>query len=243
MQINNDKQKNTHGAINLNSILCRVLISIFVAGSLSACLTKSALKQKFYQPTPPVVVTVKRMDNGAIYQIGMRVGLFDDMKARRVGDILTVILEENTNASALASTTATKENKIDLGGPTLAGDKVTQEGKEILNNEIDAGREFSGQGTSTQNHVFNGVITVTVAEVLPNHNLVVRGEKLIVLNQSDEYIRMSGIVRPSDIKPDNTVSSTKVANVHIAYSGQGTISDANSMGSLGRFFQSSSWPY
>ena len=127
--------------------------------------------------------------------------------------------------------------------PKVAGDKVTREGKEVLENKIEAGRNFSGEGSSDQNNSFSGTITVTVAEVLANDNLVVRGEKLIVLNQSDEFIRFSGIVRPQDIRPDNTVSSNRIADVRIAYAGQGALSAANTMGPLSRFFQSKTYPY
>lgn len=93
------------------------------------------------------------------------------------------------------------------------------------------------------NSSLNGKISVTVADVLPNNNLIVRGEKMMLLNQSDEYVRFVGIVRPQDIKQDNTIDSTRIANVHMAYGGQGSLSAANKMGPLGRFFQSQAWPY
>ena len=84
---------------------------------------------------------------------------------------------------------------------------------------------------------------MSVVEVLPNRYLVVRGEKLITLNQSEEYIRFSGIVRPQDLTLDNSVESQKVANVHISYAGSGVLSKANSMGTLARFFQNPVYPY
>lgn len=198
---------------------------------------------KEFEPTRPQVVSLPRRDNGAIYQYGMRVGLFDRVTAKAVGDIVTVILKENTNASSTANTNATKDQKVELPGPTLAGNKVTKDDVEVLENNVDAGREFSGQGTSAQSSSFSGKISVTVAEVLANGNLVVRGQKLMLLNQSDEFIRLTGIVRPEDIKPDNSVDSYRLANVQLAYSGRGAISAANSMGPLARFFQSTVWPY
>jgi len=211
---------------------------------MSACsLVKKEKQEESYKPTPPVVIKLPKEDNGAIFRPEMNVGLFDDNNARNIGDVLTIVLNENTNASSSANTSATKDQKVDLPSPKLAGDTVTKNGKEILNNEVEAGREFNGQGTSAQNSSFSGTISVTVAKVLPNRNLIIRGEKLVRLNQTEEFIRFSGIVRPQDIKPDNTVESNRVANVHVMYAGSGAISAANSMGALGRFFQGKAWPY
>jgi len=229
---------------NLLSLLIRIFIVGIAMGLLSSCvLVKKNDKKETFKPTPPVVLKIPKEDNGAIFRDEMNVGLFDDNNARNIGDILTIMLKESTNASSTANTSATKDQKVDLPSPKLAGDKVTKDNKEILNNEVEAGREFNGQGTSAQNSSFSGTISVTVAKVLPNFNLVVRGEKLVRLNQAEEFIRFSGIVRPQDIKPDNTVDSSRIANVHVMYAGDGTISAANTMGALGRFFQGKAWPY
>ena len=219
------------------------LLSFSVA--LSGCLKPINVKKApdDFKPIKQQVLNIQRQDNGSIYQHGMRVGLFDDTTAKYVGDVLTIILIENTNASATSNTNSSKDNKVDLPGPTLAGQKVTKDGVEILQNNFSGEREFSGQGTSAMNSSFNGKISVTVANVLPNRNLVVRGEKMMMLNQSDEYVRFIGIVRPQDIKQDNSIDSTRVANVHMAYGGKGDLSTANKMGALGRFFQSQAWPY
>lgn len=212
---------------------------------LSGCLKPLSIKKSAssFKPEKQRVVNIPRKDNGAIYQQGMRVGLFEDTTAKYVGDVLTVVLLENTNSSATSNTNSSKDNKVELPGPTLAGQKVTKDGVDILANDFNGEREFSGQGTSAMNSSMNGKISVTVAEVLPNKNLVVRGEKMMSLNQSDEYIRFLGIVRPQDIEQDNTIKSTKVANVHMAYGGQGDLAQANKMGPLGKFFQSQAWPY
>ena len=105
------------------------------------------------------------------------------------------------------------------------------------------GNDFSGDGASSLSNSLSGSITVFVAEVMPNGNLVIRGEKKLTLNQGDEYIRVTGIVRPMDVTPDNTIASTKVANAEIFYSGDGSINDANRMGWLARFFNGSMWPF
>lgn len=224
--------------------LIKTSIILLLMSAVSACsLVKKEKEENSFKPTPPVVIKLPKDDNGAIFRPEMNVGLFDDNNARNVGDVLTIVLNENTNASSSANTSATKDQKVDLPSPKLAGDTVTKNGKEILNNELEAGREFNGQGTSAQNSSFSGTISVTVAKVLPNRNLIIRGEKLVRLNQTEEFIRFSGIVRPQDIKPNNTVESNRVANVHVMYAGNGAISAANSMGALGRFFQGKAWPY
>lgn len=227
--------------INFKQIFTLTIFTL----SLTGCLKPLDIKKEHvnFKPAKQRALNIVRKDNGAIYQQGMRVGLFSDTTAKYVGDVLTIILIENTNASATSNTNSSKDNKVELPGPTLAGQQVTKDGVEILNNKFNGEREFSGQGTSAMNSSLNGKISVTVADVLPNNNLVVRGEKMMLLNQSDEYVRFIGIVRPQDIEQDNSIKSTRVANVHMAYGGKGSLSQANKMGPLGRFFQSQAWPY
>ena len=114
-------------------------------------------------------------------------------------------------------------------------------GDEILNNEWETNQEFGGKGNSSQSNRLEGNITVTVAEVYPNGNLFVRGEKWLTLNQGEEFVQISGIVRPVDISADNSVPSFKVADARITYSGKGTLADANQPGLLARIFMKF-WP-
>jgi len=221
---------------NKRWLICLLLLSQFGCSIVP-------LGSKNYEPAKPVVNQVPKLDNGSIYQAGMSVGLFDGVTARRVGDIVTIVLKETTNASSSSNTNATKDQSVDLQSPTLAGQKVLVDGKEVLLNEIEAGREFSGQGTSAKNSNLSGHITVTVAEVLSNGNLIIRGQKLMLLNQSEEFIRLTGIIRPQDILPDNTIDSYRVADVKVAFSGEGALASANNMGPLAKFFQSALWPY
>lgn len=225
----------------INIVISLVSLSIVLSGCLKPINIRKASSD--FKPAKQRALKIHRKDNGAIYQSGMRVGLFEDTTAKYVGDVLTVVLIENINSSATSNTNSSKDNKVELPGPTLAGQKIKKEGVDILANDFNGEREFSGQGTSAMNSSLNGKISVTVADVLPNRNLVVRGEKMMMLNQSDEFVRFIGIVRPQDIAQDNTIQSTRVANAHIAYSGQGDLSQANKMGPLGRFFQSQAWPY
>lgn len=180
---------------------------------------------------------------GTIYREGGSLSLFTDLRARNVGDILTVQLVERTNASKESSTTTARSTDIDTGFPVIAGRPVTSSGTEFLNNEISADNAFSGQADASQSNSLSGAITVTVAERLPNGNLVVMGEKWITLNQGEELIRLTGIVRPVDIRPDNSIASVKLADARITYSGRGALADANRQGWLARFFNSRWMPF
>mgnify|MGYP000929594155 CR=1 FL=1 len=189
------------------------------------------------------VVPPRGEPTGAIYQAGYDVPLFDNVIARRVGDIVTVRLVENTAASKSSTTSTKKSTSVDLPGPTIAGRPVTSHGTKLLDMSVDNATKFDGEGTSEQSNKLNGDITVTIVQRLASGNLVVRGEKWITINQGREYVRLSGIVRPIDIEPDNTVPSSKVANASIAYSGKGALADANAPGWLARFFNSPRMPF
>ena len=195
-----------------------------------------------YARTAPFPELTPPANNGAIFQSGYEVALFEDIKARRVGDVLTIRLVERTQASKKASTNVSKTNQIDFQNPTLFGMPL-HAGKYNLQTEVDTSQEFAGEGDSSQSNTLSGDITVTVAEVLSNGYLLVKGEKLLTLNQGDEFIRLSGIVRPTDIAPDNSVLSTRVADVEITYAGRGAVADANTTGWLSRFFLSVLWPF
>ncbi len=189
------------------------------------------------QPVPP------EQNNGAIFQVSQGGGLFGDNKAHRVGDILTVRLVERTQARKSANTSTSKESNVEMPGPTLFGRGVTSGGTPILNSNIEASRDFDGQGASAQSNQLDGLITVTVAEVLTNGNLVIQGEKWMQLNQGEEFVRVRGMVRPVDIRSDNTVLSTQIANAQVAYGGSGTLADSNRPGWMTRFFNSPIWPF
>ncbi len=181
--------------------------------------------------------------SGAIYQAGYDVPLFENATARRVGDIVTIRLVENTNASKSSSTSTKKTTEATLAGPTVAGRPVTVNGIEVLSGGIANDNSFEGAGSSRQSNRLTGEITVTVVRRFANGNLLVRGEKWIGINQGREFVRLTGIVRPIDIEPDNSVPSPKVANARIEYGGRGTLADANAPGWLARFFNSPHMPF
>ncbi len=191
------------------------------------------LRADQYQPEP----------NGSIFQAGRSVRLFEDNKAFRIGDVLSVTLSESTNASKSAETNTDKDDEIDLSVPLIFGSTgPSNNGNLVLNSNVDNERSFSGSGDSAQSNSLRGEIAVTVTDILPNGNLIVRGEKIIGLNQGSEFIRLSGIVRQQDISTDNIVLSRKIANARIFYGGGGVVAESNTRGWLSRFFDSPVFP-
>ncbi|MFT5504362.1 MAG: flagellar L-ring protein precursor FlgH [Gammaproteobacteria bacterium] len=190
------------------------------------------LKSLQFQPKP----------NGSIFQAGRSIRLFEDSKAFRVGDVLSVTLSESTNASKSAATTTAKDDDLAVGAGTLLGITPTYGGSSLLNNSLDSSRAFSGSGDSAQSNSLNGEIAVMVVDILPNGLLEIRGEKIIGLNQGSEYIRISGLVRPQDVTSTNIVMSRKIAGARIFYGGGGVIAESNTKGWLSRLFDSPMFP-
>lgn len=188
-----------------------------------------------FNATWPDVAEPQENLNGSIYQMGRDVALFENSTARRIGDTVTIRLQESTNASKSSSTGTKKETKVDIGAPTGIGDQITLNG-EPLALGLDNKNSFSGSGNSAQSNKLEGYLTVTVAKRLSNGNLLVRGQKWLTLNQGSEFIRLQGIIRPVDIDPDNSIPSFKVADATISYGGKGALADANAPGLLSRFF-------
>lgn len=203
---------------------------------LTACVTpppEPDYSATWPEPPPPAAA-----GNGAIFQPGHDIALFENAVARRVGDTLTIRLDERTNASKRSSTSTRRSTSASLPGPIIAGRPVTVHGTEVLEMSAENQTEFDGQGDSSLSNRLEGSITVTVAQRLPNGNLLVRGQKWITINHGREYVRIQGIVRPIDIAPDNSISSLKVADAMIAYGGKGALADASRPGILARFFNS-----
>jgi flagellar L-ring protein precursor FlgH len=195
------------------------------------------------EPPMPDLAGEPPSGNGAIYQAGYETPLFENATARRVGDILTIRLVENTNATKSSSTSTSKATAVTLPGPTIGGRPVTVNGTPILSGGVQNDATFDGEGSSSQSNRLNGDITVTVVRRLSNGTLVVRGEKWITINQGREFVRVSGLVRQIDVEPDNSVPSSKVANASITYAGKGALADANAPSWLARFFMSPKLPF
>jgi flagellar L-ring protein precursor FlgH len=215
--------------------------------TLSGCMATAEQhplpNDPFYAPIMPDVPRQEVADNGSIFQSTMANGLYSDVIARRVGDIITVNLQENTRATKSAGTSTSRDNDVTVNPIVgLGGNNIGIGGQDIqfgLGSESD----FEGDASANQSNNLSCNISVTVIQVLNNQNLVVRGEKWLTLNNGDEYIRLTGVVRPADISPTNEVTSTKIANARIQYSGTGTFAQAQQQGWLTQFFSSEWWPF
>ncbi len=176
--------------------------------------------------------------NGSIFQPGTEMVLYEDVKARRIGDILTVLLVEETSGENSNNNSLNQTTAMNVSAPTFGGTTRPNFG-------VDLGSEnaFTGQSGSSQSNRLNGSIAVTVHEVLPNGNLVVQGEKRIRINQGDEYIRLRGVVRTKDIDSFNTLYSTQVADARITYAGRGTNSHNSTPGWAAKIVFSPLWPF
>ena len=198
-----------------------------------------------YAPTEPMEFPDQQATapSGGIYQPARTLSLFEDVTARQVGDIVTVILAETTDAAKSSDTDLDKSNSNSITDPILGGQTRTLGSDFNLGFDLSSDSQFSGGSASTQSNSLQGSIAVTVAKVLPGGNLYIQGDKWIHLNQGNEYIRLRGIIRPMDISSSNTVLSTKVADARISYGGTGPTAEVNVVGWLSRFFMSPLWPF
>ena len=175
--------------------------------------------------------------SGAIYAEGGSIALFEDNRARNVGDLLTVVLVESTQAKKSAATNTSKNQDTSLGDISVFGKKVN------YGVGFSGDRSFAGKGDTSQSNSLSGSVTVTVVQRYPNGNLLVRGEKLLELNQGSEVVKLEGIVRSADISTSNSISSDRVGNARVTYAGRGALADSNAQGWLSRFFNSPWMPF
>ena len=219
-------------------------IAVLIAGlvALGGCTLP---KHQDHQWQPPAIEAPPppQPASGTIYSDGTDIRLFEDRAASRVGDILTVVLAESTNASKNSATSTGKSTESTLINPTVFGTPLSKDGVPLFQGELSGDSNFDGRGSSSQSNSLAGDITVTVIDRQPNGNLVIAGEKWVTLNQGQEFIRLSGVVRPDDIGPDNTLLSNRIANARITYSSKGVLAAANKMGLISRFFNSVLHPY
>lgn len=215
----------------------------------SGCANSPPMKDPEFAPVEPERMVPPQQNNGAIFQAGFELALFEDLRARRVGDILSITLEEKTEADKAAAADLSKTNSNTIDNPVLFGSPLSfnrprfDADGNTLGFGLGSNHNFQGDSTATQSNELTGTIAVTVVQVLPNGNLRVRGEKRISINTGNEYVRISGIVRPGDVGPDNTISSIKVADATIQYVGDGPLADASKIGWLARFFVSAFLPF
>ncbi|WP_035918613.1 flagellar basal body L-ring protein FlgH [Legionella fairfieldensis] len=190
-----------------------------------------------YAPTYPVSPDPKQIRhvNGAIYNAETALPLFETPRARHEGDLVTVILIEKTDAQKKAITRGQKNDTANIVNAAVFGRPLDFGSGYSMDFNLNAQRQYDGGGQEIQNNKLAGSISVTVAKVLANGNMVVQGEKWMKINQGDEFVRLSGIIRPQDIRPDNTITSDRIANAKMAYGGVGQLNNMNAQGWFSRW--------
>ena len=215
---------------------------VVLSGCVSTEQTKVLPNDPEFAPIMPEEQTENIVPTGSLFQANYVNNIYSDAKAHRVGDIISVVLSERTQAQKSANNELTKENTVTLNPITGFGGQSINFKGDAIQFGLTQNSDFSGESEADQSNSLNGYISVNVLRVLPNGNLMIRGEKWMTLNTGDEYIRLTGTIRPQDISSDNTIMSNKVANARIQYSGTGAFAEVQNQGWLSRFINGSWWP-
>ena len=205
---------------NREFIQCEV-----VYGEVKCPQNKKKKTRKDYEISQESYQEGLNHQDGSLFQDNYMFSLYSDKRAYRVGDILTVVLNERTQSSKSSDSSLDKKTDFDVGVPLAGNLNVTD-----LNLGVGSSTKFDGESSASQQNFLSGSITVRVEHVLSNNSLVIKGRKQIKLNQGDEYIEIEGLVRPADIDVSNRVSSLRIAEAQISYTGRGTLADANRPG-------------
>lgn len=221
---------------------------LMVAACLGGCNTDPSTSVQQPMSIRPNATPPKTYRDGAIYQAYDSRPLFEDRRARFVGDTLTINLAEKTSATKSTNESSSRKGSasVVVPTPTVLGFTPnplpftvpgTRQGNNLDTNVTgNSSLKFDNKDSDANSNNFTGTITVTVIEVLPNGNLVVSGEKQIAINQQTEFIRLSGVVNPININSSNAVSSTQLADAHIESKGKQSMDTAQVVSMLSRFF-------
>jgi flagellar L-ring protein precursor FlgH len=215
--------------------LVALFSSVCAAALLAGCSSPPKMAAEEFAPIVQLPPEPEKLVTGSIYNGGRNDNWFGRKKDYRVGDIITVILNEQTQANRVTNTSAVRETSNDVAAglvpnivSNLPGFARDRAGRLVNGLKLD-GSEISSEatGSADQRASLSGSVAVTVTQVLSNGNLVVRGEKVLDLSEGSETIRVAGIVRSEDIAPNGTVFSRRLANAQIAYTGTGDLANAN----------------
>lgn len=216
-----------------------VLSPLMLAGCQAPGLMTEPLAPGDEQWAPTLITPSEtRRNPGSLYAEGQQISLFQDRRAYRVGDVLTVILEEDTRSSKKSDSSIDKTTSASIDAPTLGNLSLSE-----LTAALNSKRSFAGEAAASQRNSLSGSITVTVAKTYPNGILEIQGEKWLRLNQGDEFVRLKGMVRVDDIDDSNRVPSERIANAQITYAGRGAQADAHEPGWLTRFLNGKWMPF
>lgn len=233
-----DKQENFFSCFFKRTILS---LSIFLSGCNHMLDTLEMRDETVLPPSYPIDNPPPPKSGGSIYQSGYEISLFQDNTAARIGDILTIRLEEATTGEKQAHTKSDKTSNYNTNagtGTNQAGNvKPILFGGPLASSVFNLGTQmnFDGKGQTNEENKLQGTISVTVSRVLANGNLIIQGESWITINQGREYIRLTGIVRPKDIDHNNSISSQRIADARISYSGGGQVGNVSRGGIVAQF--------
>ncbi len=214
--------------------VCLALVALVVAAVQGCALHDFRLNVPPPQQVMPVAAVLAAPTPGAIYQAGNYRPLFEDHRARLIGDTLTVAIIEKVSASQKSTSSLDKSGTLSGSISALPGIKPAAFARAAV--DATSGNSFGGKGSTENSNDFSGTITVVVREVLPNGHLLIAGEKQIGVNQNMDVLRFSGQVDPRSIQPGNTVQSASIANVRLEQRGRGQQAEAQAMGWLSRVF-------
>jgi flagellar L-ring protein precursor FlgH len=218
------------------------LIILLLALPLAACAPAPAKRINIPEPLEEGLDPAPAPRTaGSLYSRASN-SLYADLKARQVGDLLTILIVENDSASKQASTSTDRTSSISAGIPHLLGleGKLPSDGNAMLGADFKNG--FAGNGSTTRKGQLSASLTVQVIDTYPNGNLKIRGGKEVMVNSEVQVMYLTGIVRPVDISAANTVQSTKILNARISYTGNGALGDKQEPGWLMRIFDNV-WPF
>jgi flagellar L-ring protein precursor FlgH len=183
------------------------------------------------RPLPPSYPPVAQ-NNGAIYQTSSFRPAFEDRRARHVGDVISVVITENTAANKAGASSGNKSGSVNFGVP---GPLQSRLGANVATS---ADNKYADADNQSASNTFRGTIGATVVDVLPNGNLIIAGEKQIAMNKGTEFIRISGMVNPDNITSTNTVASTAIADARVEYRTNTHLDKTELQSMASRFFLS-----
>ena len=212
-------------------LILLVCISALLGGCANTDLTQKTLTHSpDFAPVYPLASDANRIPTGGIYGNRQSDAWFGRGRNFQVGDIITVLLDESTQAARTSNTDLSREAK-NTGLPTGLNTEIGKISPFLQGIDLSSsGQTSKGKGVADQKATLKGSLAVTVVEVLANGNLMVRGEKKLGLAEGTEVIQVSGIIRPQDVGPNSTVQSLRLANAQIAYRGNGDVANAAKAG-------------
>ena len=219
------------GTLLKEKTMKRIILPLLTLFLFGCAVEKTDIKTAGFEE--PVPKPAADYSNGSIWQ-SSSVNLTEDLKARRRGDIITIVISETASASKAANTGTSRSSSVNAGVNNLLGLQGFADLKKLLDASYES--SFKGSGSTSRQENLNATITARVVDVLANGNLMIEGRRNIKVNEEDQVIVLEGIVRSRDIAPDNTINSIFVADARISYSGRGIISDQQSPGWLMNIF-------